>query len=973
MKNTKKFILATLLTLIFCLSGFLFLTISKEINYKNLGYTQEYINYLKLSDEEKKSVNIIPDMYELKLSNLDNNYMSKLNEYAQTNELPDYYNLQEEITLYTDNQGQLGLCWAYASVKSLETFLALNYGEYWNFSEGYVAYATAKKISGYEIGNGGSWSNFEIIISEYGVLSETYLSYDDVYGMKRNNMQYYEYLEENANYNYGNLVESVNIQINNSNNFSNAKTHIKQNGSLYTLINSGKITSGLNGYTVLNTTTYGADHAVSIIGWDDNFSKLNFPSNMRPSVDGAFIALNSWGTNFGDEGVFYISYEDVHVNDRNLKGFIKSEDFEEDTLIFENITNVSSTYNKNDNMKNIFNFGDEISLNFVLKNTLNTPPNVGVKIKKNNINITNSFDVTITDNTENTNVSLYHNAELETGTYIIEFTYNNEKYINSFYIVSGAEINGLVVNFGHAKMNNSINGQTKSITTNSLTKIVGGAIVKYANISIFINTIYCDIAQINLDNDFIFNDNTQINACFACTNFDLTKQIYDINIITLSGYTETYKIIFLDGSDNDNYNVNYNLYGGINSALNPKKFNVNAGVYSLYEPTRQNYDFAGWFINEITPNNQITQLNNVYLGNILLVAKWIPQFETNYFLITEYKDVNGEIVSSDALTYGMSATFNADFSFLNENNLTTKWYINTIYQSNFDSQNSIQITVVPGIFYISCEATIDNDLLGIQTADYRASKRELILNWESEDYVYNGENQQPKVEILGLINNDTYPLNFRYNRFDLIGVNLISVGEYEIIVTNLSNEYYIIKQNYQTSFNILPVSITISVNNITAKYSDELLSVSDCWTCEGVIYNNGVIVEVTTNATPHKTGTYDITITTNMNKNYNITIINGTYTILDGNIYTYKLPNGDSEIVYVNEGEQTPKIKDIYSANLFSILYTQTISSENGNNIYEVKEISLMPLVVVLLAIFGVVGISISSGLIRKNKWQRYS
>ena len=38
-------------------------------------------------------------------------------------------------------------------------------------------------------------------------------------------------------------------------------------------------------------------HAVSIIGWDDNFSKDNFI--ITPPGDGVWIAKNSWGTEWG--------------------------------------------------------------------------------------------------------------------------------------------------------------------------------------------------------------------------------------------------------------------------------------------------------------------------------------------------------------------------------------------------------------------------------------------------------------------------------------------------------------------------------------------------------------------------------------------------------------------------------------------------------------------------------------------------
>jgi C1A family cysteine protease len=49
----------------------------------------------------------------------------------------------------------------------------------------------------------------------------------------------------------------------------------------------------------------GANHAISIVGWDDN--------KVTHVGTGAWIAKNSWTTSWGDHGYFYIAYGDNHI------------------------------------------------------------------------------------------------------------------------------------------------------------------------------------------------------------------------------------------------------------------------------------------------------------------------------------------------------------------------------------------------------------------------------------------------------------------------------------------------------------------------------------------------------------------------------------------------------------------------------------------------------------------------------------
>lgn len=92
------------------------------------------------------------------------------------------------------------------------------------------------------------------------------------------------------------------------------------NASLY-YDASGFETNTNSGKSYYQTTYTGniakqaANHCVTIIGWDDSYSKDNFKEGSRPSSNGAWLIANSYGTKYNDGGYFWLSYEEPSISD----------------------------------------------------------------------------------------------------------------------------------------------------------------------------------------------------------------------------------------------------------------------------------------------------------------------------------------------------------------------------------------------------------------------------------------------------------------------------------------------------------------------------------------------------------------------------------------------------------------------------------------------------------------------------------
>lgn len=75
----------------------------------------------------------------------------------------------------------------------------------------------------------------------------------------------------------------------------------------------------------------------------------------------------------------------------------------------------------------------------------------------------------------------------------------------------------------------------------------------------------------------------------------------------------------------DEYNIIYNLNGGtLNGKTNPDTYNIETPTFTLNNPTRTGYIFAGWTGTDITGTSKIVTINHGSIGNRTYTATWTP-------------------------------------------------------------------------------------------------------------------------------------------------------------------------------------------------------------------------------------------------------------------------------------------------------------------------------------------------------------
>lgn len=265
--------------------------------------------------------------------------------------------------LIIKNQKSTNECWAFATTSMIETNVTKTRNKQIELSPRHMDYATSKTFldgtnkKGYnrEVGFGNFSISLGYCTSGSGPVLETDMPFEDNENKVNlsqidkkpvlkveNYVRFADILKKydadgNMKYTNGGTNVYTESQVLGVRNL--IKEHIKNYGAVgaFTCL-GGDITKNLNIDKVKNEESQFIsyynndsnkmyDHAITIIGWNDDYSKENFNDNCKPKNDGAYIVLNSSGGTNDVLSLMMVSYEDVYIEYGNY-GIMSTTDID---------------------------------------------------------------------------------------------------------------------------------------------------------------------------------------------------------------------------------------------------------------------------------------------------------------------------------------------------------------------------------------------------------------------------------------------------------------------------------------------------------------------------------------------------------------------------------------------------------------------------------------------------------------------
>ncbi len=217
--------------------------------------------------------------------------------------LPERFDWRDEgAVTEVGDQGNCGCCYAFAAVGNFESAILAAGGPLYDFSVNNVKECDWWAIN-YGLGscNGGNASMVASFLAQQGTVSEACDPFDPRNVVCKDDCPHILTLTGWVQISGEEVAPTWAI-----------KDYVYNHGPVFTaMIAANGIGwpaefSGYDGsYTLYYDGPGQLDHAVMIVGWDDTLS--------HAGGQGAWIVKNSWGTDWGDEGFFYIAYGSADI------------------------------------------------------------------------------------------------------------------------------------------------------------------------------------------------------------------------------------------------------------------------------------------------------------------------------------------------------------------------------------------------------------------------------------------------------------------------------------------------------------------------------------------------------------------------------------------------------------------------------------------------------------------------------------
>lgn len=239
-----------------------------------------------------------------------------------------YSSMEKGYVTPVKNQGVSSACYAFAAVSCLESdYIIKGYGTKDNtdFSEAYYYWYGANNAwfdeSSLYYGDGTYYEGdpynaglnfYEAIsplVTDSGIgLEEDFPFFADDTGL----MGGYTNAQRHSS---GTNVRIQDIVTFDTGDMSGIKNWIVEHGGVSVCFNANEYYYADNGTVAVNRIFLVNNHAVAIVGWDDNFKAEGRFSNLYMKSTGAWLCKNSWGPEWGDDGYFWLPYSDPTITD----------------------------------------------------------------------------------------------------------------------------------------------------------------------------------------------------------------------------------------------------------------------------------------------------------------------------------------------------------------------------------------------------------------------------------------------------------------------------------------------------------------------------------------------------------------------------------------------------------------------------------------------------------------------------------